>query len=169
MSCGGRWAGRVAPRRQSWRRRMISKASLDLAEAGRGFTACLAAAQQHRVAVSIAIVDDAGQLLQFGRMDGARAYTVELASRKARTAAAVGIATSIITEMSRQSPGPASDAAVGAGGLPILHEQKCIGAIGISGAKPEIDDVIAVAGVSVWAWRQQKARAPKGPFACFSL
>src|SRR3569623_3780683 len=118
MSCGGRWAGRVAPRRQSWRRRMISKASLDLAEAGRVFTACLAAAQQHRGAVSIAIVDDAGQLLQFGRMDGARAYTVDLASRKARTAAAVGVATGIITQVSLQSHGPAREAAVGAGGRP---------------------------------------------------
>jgi uncharacterized protein GlcG (DUF336 family) len=129
---------------------MISKFSLDLAEAGRVLTACLAAAAQHGVAVSIAVVDDAGQLLQFCRMDGARGYTTELASRKARTAAAVGVATSIITEMSRQSPGPTSDAA-GAGGLPILHENHCIGAIGISGAKPEIDDAIAGAGVSVWA------------------
>lgn len=130
---------------------MISKASLDLAEAGRVLTACLAAAAQHGATVSVAIVDDAGQLLQFGRMDGARGYTAELAGRKARTAAAVGVATSIITEMSRQSPGPASEAAVGSGGIPILHERTCIGAIGISGAKPEIDDLIAAAGVAAWA------------------
>jgi glc operon protein GlcG len=130
---------------------MISKSSLDFAEAGRALAACRDAAAEHQVRVSIAIVDEAGQLLQFGRMDGARAYTAELASRKARTAASVGIATSIITEMSWHSPGPASEAAVGAGGVPILHEHKCIGAIGVSGAKPEIDDLIAVAGASSWS------------------
>ena len=122
-----------------------------MAEAGRVLAACLEAAAGQDVAVSIAIVDDAGQLLQFGRMDGARAYTIELASRKARTAASVGVATSIITEISRQSPGPAGDAAVGAGGMPIRHEARCIGAVGVSGAKPEIDDLIDAAGIAAWA------------------
>jgi glc operon protein GlcG len=103
------------------------------------------------VAVSIAIVDDAGQLVQFGRMDGARAYTVDLAMRKARTAAAVGVATRIITEMSRNTAGPVSEAAVGSGGLPVLAGGATIGAIGISGAKPEIDEAIAAAGVAAIA------------------
>ena len=127
---------------------MISKFSLDFAEAGRMLEACRTAAVREGVAVSVAIVDDAGQLLQFGRMDGARGYTVELASRKARTAAAVGVATSVITAMSRQSPGSASEAAVGAGGMPVMHESQCIGAIGISGGKPEVDEAIAAAGVA---------------------
>jgi len=130
---------------------MISKSSIDSVEAGRVLSACGEAARQRGVAVSIAIVDDAGQLLQFGRMDGARAFTVELASRKARVAAAAGVATGVITEMSRQSPGVTSEAAVGAGGMPILHEQKCVGAVGVSGAKPEVDDLIAAAGVAVLA------------------
>jgi glc operon protein GlcG len=130
---------------------MISKSSLDFAEAGRAFAACRDAAVRYGAAVSIAVVDDAGHLLHFGRMDGARAFTVDLATRKARTAAAVGIATAIITEMSRQSPGPASEAAVGAGGMPVRHEQKCIGAIGVSGAKPDVDDLIATAGLASWS------------------
>ncbi len=127
---------------------MISKNSMDFAEAGRVLAACYAAAAQREVAVSVAVVDDAGQLLGFGRMDGARAFTVELASRKARVAASVGVATAIITEMSRQSPGVASDAAVGAGGMPVLHERLCVGAVGVSGGKPEVDELIAAAGVA---------------------
>lgn len=130
---------------------MISRFSLDQTEADRVLAACREAAARHGVAVSIAVVDDAGLLLSFGRMDGARGYTVELAGRKARVAASVGVSTSVITEMSRQSPGPASEAAVGAGGVPILHRQICVGAIGVSGARPEIDDAIATAGAAAWA------------------
>lgn len=130
---------------------MISKASLDFADASRLFTACREAAMQHGVAVSIAVVDDAGQLLQFGRMDGARAFTIDLAWRKARTAAAVGVATGIITAMSQKSPGPASEAAVGAGGMPVHSNQKCVGAVGVSGAQPDVDDLVAAAGISSWS------------------
>lgn len=129
---------------------MISKYSLDFAEAGRMIAACQDAAVRHGVSVSIAVVDEAGQLLQFGRMDGARPYTVDLAGRKARTAVALGVATRIVTEMSQQSPGLANEAAVGAGGVPVLHEQTCVGAIGVSGAKPDVDEAIATAGASGW-------------------
>jgi glc operon protein GlcG len=111
--------------------------------------ACLEAARQQEVAVSIAVVDDAGALLCFSRMDGARAYTVELASQKARTSASVGVATGVIEAMSRAGAGRSREPNVGHGGIPVQYRGQCAGAVGVSGAKPEIDEMIAQAGIAV--------------------
>jgi glc operon protein GlcG len=130
---------------------MRSKFSLTFEEARTVTSACLQAARQHEVAVSVAVVDESGALLHFSRMDGARAYTVELASRKARTAASVGVPTGVIEAMSRERPGQAGEANVGHGGVPVQHQGQCAGAVGVSGAKPEIDESIARAGIAVLA------------------
>lgn len=122
---------------------MQSRFSLDFADAQAIAAACLESAARQGVAVSIAIVDGAGDLLQFSRMDGARTYTVDLATKKARAAANVGVATAIIAAMS----GPGADS-VKAGGLPILHQGQCVGAVGISGAQTAVDEAIAAAGVA---------------------
>ncbi len=63
---------------------MRTKPSLSFQVAQVVADACLEAARRHDVTVSIAVVDEAGGLLHFGRMDGARAYTIELAAQKAR-------------------------------------------------------------------------------------
>jgi glc operon protein GlcG len=60
-------------------------------------------------------------------MDGARAYTVEIASQKARTSANVGVPTSAIEAMYREQPGQSRELNIG--------------------AKPEVDEMIA--GISV--------------------
>lgn len=127
---------------------MISKSSLDLTEATRIQWACAEAASGQGAAISVAIVDDAGQLLHFARMDGARPHTVELAMRRARLAASVGVPTAIIADMAARSGGIAGEASVGAGGHPITAAGLVVGAIGISGAKPEIDEMIAAAGLA---------------------
>ena len=51
-------------------------------EAEQALTASTKAAVQAGVAVTIAIVDAAGAMLALRRMDGAKAYTIDLASRK---------------------------------------------------------------------------------------
>lgn len=93
--------------------------------------------------VSIAVVDACAALLAFRRTDGAGAHTIELASRKARTAAVVGAATADM--------GGATG--VGAGGVPVLVGTQCAGAIGISGAEPEQDARIASAAAMLFASR----------------
>ncbi len=128
---------------------MRSKFSLTFEEAQTVAAACLQAARQHEVEVSIAVVDESGALLQFSRMDGARAYTVELASQKARTSASVGVPTGVIEAMARERPGQAREANVGRGGVPVQYSGQCAGAVGISGANPEIDEMIAHAGIAV--------------------
>jgi uncharacterized protein GlcG (DUF336 family) len=139
----------VAQQRQFGEMAMRSKFSLSFEDAQAVAAACLEAARQHDVRVSVAVVDDAGALLQFSRMDGARAHTVEMASQKARTSASVGVPTSVIEAMVRERPGSSREANVGHGGVPVQHRGQCAGAVGISGAKPEVDEIIAQAGIAV--------------------
>jgi glc operon protein GlcG len=127
---------------------MLTKPSLSLAEARTIGKACEEAARQQNTAVSIAVVDDAGGLLYFLRMDGARIFTAELAIQKARTAASVGVPTSVIEDMLKDRPHPIRDLTPLRGGVPFLYDNQCAGAIGISGAKVEIDVIIAESGIA---------------------
>jgi glc operon protein GlcG len=127
---------------------MRNKFSLSFEDAQTVAAACLAAARQHDVEVSIAVVDDAAVLLHFCRMDGARPFTVEIASQKARTSANVGVPTSVIEMMVRENPAQSRESNVGRGGVPVRYREQCAGAVGVSGAKPEIDETIAQAGVA---------------------
>src|ERR1700741_2564536 len=105
----GRPCGAAAPGSKDMA--MQSRLFLDFADAQAIAAACLDSAARQGAAVSIAVVDGAGDLLQFSRMNGARAYSVDLATKKARAAAHVGVSTAIIAAMS----GPGTDA-VKAGG-----------------------------------------------------
>jgi glc operon protein GlcG len=110
--------------------------------------ACLEAARKCQASVCIAIVDEAGSLLHLIRMDGARGYAVELATRKARTAAGIGVSTEVIENLHGDKPMQSREFIALRGGVPILHDGACAGAVGVSGAKPEIDVLIASAGIA---------------------
>ena len=120
---------------------MRTKLSLTLEDAQPMMAAALRAAETMGRAVSVAIVDDAGDLLAFARLTGARGYTIDLATRKARAAASVGAPTVIIAARS-------AEYTAGQGGLPVMMEGACAGAIGVSGALPEEDDEIGAAGIA---------------------
>ena len=119
-------------------------------DADRMLAASLAEAANTGVAVTIAIVDAAGALLALGRMDGARAYTVDLATRKARTAAAIGVGTAVLAARYKDKPPPA-DTMTMPGGVPVLSDNLAAGAIGVSGAASEIDEAVAAAGLAALA------------------
>jgi glc operon protein GlcG len=114
------------------------------------------AADQHQAPVSIAVVDSGGHLLLLERRDGASPASAEAAIAKARMAALNGKPTAAM-EASINNDRPAllqlaavlgQPAVAMAGGLPLLQDGICIGAIGISGMTPELDSAIAAAGVS---------------------
>jgi glc operon protein GlcG len=119
-------------------------------DASRVLAASLDAARAAGVAVTIAIVDAAGALLAVSRMDGARAYTVDLATRKARTAASVGVGTAVLGAMYAGKTPPVEMMTM-PGGVPVLRATQTAGAIGVSGAKVEVDEAIAAAGLAALA------------------
>ena len=102
--------------------------------------------------VSIAIVDDGGHLLALQRLDGATPISSHIAPAKANTAA-VGRRESKIYEDvingGRISFLSAPDLkGLLEGGVPIIKDGHCIGAVGVSGVKSNEDAQIAKAGIA---------------------
>jgi glc operon protein GlcG len=102
----------------------------------------------HR-AVNIAVVDNGGNLLAFERMDGAFLAGVDLCQGKARTALRFEEPTAKIEAAIHD--GRYALMTTGAvemqGGIPVLHDGKIIGAIGVSGADSSTDVPIAESAV----------------------
>ena len=122
---------------------MRMKPSLNFSDAQRIMESCLKSAGQLGASVSVSVTDDAGNLLHFCRMDGARSHTIDRATQKARIAASVGVTTGMIEEMYKNNPISAQPGFPGRGGVPLLFEGECAGGIGVSGSIPEIDETIA--------------------------
>ncbi|OLC24637.1 MAG: hypothetical protein AUG06_09215 [Actinobacteria bacterium 13_1_20CM_2_65_11] len=115
-----------------------------------------ARASEIGVNVSAAIVDEGGHLIALGRMDGAPPLSPQIAEAKAVGAAMLLRDGGSLLEMSQDRPGffSAVDRLVrmplipGPGSLPIIRDGMTIGAIGVSGARPEQDLACAVAGLA---------------------
>ena len=127
---------------------MRQKLSIEISEAEAAGGACAVLAREMGLRVSIAVVDDAGALVHFSRLDGARAYSVDLAIRKARTAAALGLPTKVVEEITRERPMQGVEMLAVSGGAPIMVDGVCAGAVGVSGAKGDEDHEIAEAGAA---------------------
>ncbi len=131
---------------------MISRPALTSADVKRIAIACEQEATDHQWAVSIAIVDDGGHLLWFQRLDGAAPISAHIAPSKARTAALGRRESRIYEEMingGRVSflSVPEIDGLL-EGGIPLLADGHCMGAVGVSGVKSSEDAQIAKAGVA---------------------
>lgn len=105
----------------------------------------LAAARQGGWNMSIAIVDPAGDLIAFARLDGASPASITNALGKARTAARFRHATEGIDSAVVTRPGLMTFeglTAVG-GGVPVTLDGVIVGAIGVSGGSPTQDAAVA--------------------------
>jgi glc operon protein GlcG len=131
---------------------MKTKAVLQLADVKKIAAAAEAHALANNWAVSIAIVDDGGHLLWQQRLDGAPPVSSHIAPAKAHTAA-LGCRESKVYEDiingGRYSflSAPAI-AGMLEGGVPVMVDGACIGAVGVSGVKSTEDAEIAKAGIA---------------------
>ncbi len=131
---------------------MKTKPCLALDDVKRIAAASEAEALANRWAVSIAIVDDGGHLLWLQRLDGAAPISAQIAPGKARTAALGRRESRIYEEMINQGrvsflSAPGLEGLL-EGGVPIMAEGQCIGAVGVSGVKSTEDAQIARAGIA---------------------
>jgi len=130
--------------------RMRTKPALTLADARAILNAARAEAEKNHWNVSIAVVDDAGLLLALERLDGAFPQSAEIATKKAWTAAAVRLPTKAMEDITASRP--ATVAFPGQlrvqGGLPLLYQGECVGAVGVSGVASDQDEQVARAGVA---------------------
>jgi glc operon protein GlcG len=129
---------------------MRTKHALTHSDVTKMLAACEAEAAKNKWAVSISIVDDGGYLMGFQRMDGAAAITAEVSMGKARTSAMTKRPSKFFEDRIKERPAFAGFPAgiLIQGGMPILHQNECVGAIGVSGVQSHEDEVVAQAGVS---------------------
>lgn len=127
-----------------------SKKYLNLAAVKTMVAGAEAEAKKQNVEVTICIVDDSGNLLFLQRGDGVSINTLDFAQGKARYSALYG-------NPSREAAESMKTGGAGAlafprffpaqGGLPINLDGQTVGGIAASGAKSEVDEAIAQAGL----------------------
>ncbi|MEW6465450.1 MAG: heme-binding protein [Pseudomonadota bacterium] len=111
-----------------------------------------AEALAHHWAVTIAIVDAGGHLLHLQRLDGAPPISAHIAPAKAHTAALGRRESKVYEDVingGRTSflSAPAVQGLL-EGGVPIMKDGQCLGAVGVSGVKSSEDAQIARAGIA---------------------
>ena len=131
---------------------MKSKPVLEFSDVKAMAAAAEAEALKNNWAVSIAIVDDGGHLLWFQRLDGAAPISAHIAPGKARTSAMGRRESKVYEDMingGRASflSAPDLDSML-EGGVPIIKDGQCLGAVGVSGVKSNEDAQIAKAAVA---------------------
>jgi glc operon protein GlcG len=127
-----------------------TKKYLNLATIKVMVAAAEAEAKNRGVEVTICVVDDSGNLLFLEKADGAPFGTIQFAQKKARHAAAYGAPSKECADYVKKGnvDGLAfPDFFPNQGGLPIKVDGKTLGGIAASGAKSEIDEAIAQAGI----------------------
>jgi glc operon protein GlcG len=129
---------------------MRMKPCLTHADAQTMIAAAKAEAAANKWPVTIAIVDDGGNLLHLERMDGPPALSAEVATGKARTAALMKRPSKFWEDRMKERPGMLRFPQILPiqGGLPILHQGECVGGIGVSGVQSHEDEQIAQAGIT---------------------
>ena len=131
---------------------MQTKPILEFSDVQKIAAAAEAEALQNNWAVSIAIVDDGGHLLHLSRLDGASPLTSHMAPAKANTAAMGRRETRIYEELVNSGrtsflSAPYVEGLL-EGGVPIMKDGFCLGAVGVSGVKSAEDAQIARAGIA---------------------
>jgi glc operon protein GlcG len=129
---------------------MRNKPALTAADVHKMMAACRDEAAKNKWNVTIAVVDDAGYLLHLERLDGAGPMTAEVAAAKARTAAITRRPTKMWEDMVKDRPVflKFPENLPIQGGVPLMHQGDCVGAIGVSGVQSHQDEQIANAGVT---------------------
>ena len=128
----------------------ISVVTLDQAGAQTVLQAAKKEAQQRNAPSAIAVVDPAGDLLAFQRMDGVRPASAELAIEKARTAARLRRPTAEIEDAINKGRTAFVTAGIAAlrGGMPIRVNGEVVGAVGVAGLSKETDADIATSAAA---------------------
>jgi len=129
---------------------------LTLAEAQRAIAGAQARATQLEIRITVAVVDEGGLLIALSRRDGAPPISPQVAEAKAVGAALLYRDGASLVELAKDRPGFFSvvDRLVrvpivpGLGSVLIRREGRVLGAVGVSGGRPEQDLECAEAGLS---------------------
>jgi uncharacterized protein GlcG (DUF336 family) len=132
---------------------IVQMASLSCAAARQVVDAALIEATRQGLIVAVSVVDAQGHPLAAARMEGATPPILTFAEDKAYTAATMRRGTAAYAE--RMAARPSLTLGLSTrqrllpwgGGLPVVHEGKVIGGVGVSGATEPEDTACAEAGL----------------------
>ena len=114
--------------------------------------AAVAEAKKRNWAMNVAVVDTNGDLIAFGRMDGAQLASIIIAEHKARVAVNFRRPTKAIEDAIQQSDYKymlTLDGLIGSrGGIPLIEGGKIIGAVGCSGGTGSQDEATCTAAAN---------------------
>ncbi|MEP6966245.1 MAG: heme-binding protein [Polaromonas sp.] len=131
---------------------MKTKSVLEFTDIKAIAAAAEAEALQNNWAVTIAIVDEGGHLLHLQRLDGAAPISAHIAPAKANTAAMGRRESKVYEDIVNGGRSAFLSAphlqGMLEGGVPIMKDGHCIGAVGVSGVKSSEDAQIARAGIA---------------------
>jgi uncharacterized protein GlcG (DUF336 family) len=130
--------------------------SVNIDQARKAVAAAAAEARKMNLPMAIAVVDTAGQLVAFERMDNTQTGSVAVSQDKAVSAAMYRRPTKVFQDI--VAGGGAGlrilnlrGASAVEGGLPLVVDGKIIGAVGVSGGSSDEDGVVAKAGAAALA------------------
>lgn len=131
---------------------MQTKQVLTLDDVRKIAAAAEAEAKANNWAVTIAVVDDGGHLLWLQRLDGAAPISAHIAPAKARTSALGRRESKVYEDMINNGrfsfmTAPVLEGML-EGGVPVIVDGQCVGAVGVSGVKSSEDVQIARAGIA---------------------
>ncbi len=129
---------------------------LDLHETNELISRAHAKAAELGIRVTVAVVDEGAHLVALARMDGAAPLTPQIAEAKAVGAAMLHRDGASLGELAKDRPGffSVADRLVrvpivpGLGSVLIKRDGRVLGAVGVSGGRPEQDLECAEAGIS---------------------
>lgn len=114
--------------------------------------AAMAECKRHDWKMNVAVVDSGGNLVAFGRMDGAQIASIAISQHKARVAVTFRRETKIFEKaVNGGNPYVLSlDGIIASrGGIPLVEGGKLIGGIGVSGGTGSQDEVCSKVGAAV--------------------
>ena len=129
----------------------LERRVLSLSAARKIVAAAEAEATARGVGVVIVVVDSSGTIIELSRMDTAQVASVNVGIGKARTAAIYRRPSRDFEEQIKSGRVAAlalADATPLQGGVPVLIGGTVVGAVGVSGDTPQVDEAIAIVGAS---------------------
>ena len=138
----------------SYAAELAARVGLTLDVAKQISAAAEAEAAKNKWTVAIAIVDEGGHLIYLAKIDNTQYGSVDVAIQKAQTTPAFKRPTKVFDDAiagGRNAIIGLKGALPLEGGVPIMHDGKVIGAIGVSGVKSTEDGQVAKAGADALA------------------
>jgi glc operon protein GlcG len=137
---------------------VLAPSSIPLPEARAIIEGAIAFARSQNMRMAVAILDDGGYIVSVDRMDGTSFNSVNQAIGKAFTSVLYRRPSAELAELVKTAPERfygimnmwPGKVYIVSGGLPLVVDGKLVGAVGISGLPPGVDEKASKAGLAAW-------------------